>query len=303
MHLINYIFKKISLSLILCLALVFPVFFVFSLFGYLEENYPIDLLIKLSFISSMEILTVIPIFLFSICIVLLITILLTKKEHLIISHYLPKYKLFMILIPFIILFVFIEIYKNQIIEFLEYHKNNELNISNNYQTNLIVNKKINNNIYYLVNNSSNKIESFNSFEFENKKILNAIYSNNLEVSNNGIILKDYYQLLDNKINQLNNSIYYNLEKLKDNSKNYINLFGSFILIKLIILLLTLMLISKNYLFNKDTIIRINLGSVHINSLFIIFYVYIVLNLNPNIFETQFHILSISILLLNLIKNK
>ena len=64
MKIINLLYTKYILSLLICLLSSSVIFFIFSLLGNLDEEYLFNIIIKISFYNSLQILTYIPAFIF-----------------------------------------------------------------------------------------------------------------------------------------------------------------------------------------------------------------------------------------------
>ena len=74
----------------------FVIFFIFSLLGNLNEDYLFNVIIKISFYNSLQILTYVPAFIFLLSVILFIIFLRSKNEMIIIKSYLNIKKLIII---------------------------------------------------------------------------------------------------------------------------------------------------------------------------------------------------------------
>ena len=86
--------------------------FFISLIGNLGEKFTFGSILYLSILNSLQIFTYIPSHLFILSICLFILSLKSKNELIIIKEYVKLTSLFIIIIPFLLTFVFIEFNKN-----------------------------------------------------------------------------------------------------------------------------------------------------------------------------------------------
>ena len=70
MKVINLLYTKYILSLLICLISSSVIFFVFSLLGNLDEEYLFNVIMKISFYNSLQILTYVPSFIFLLSVIL-----------------------------------------------------------------------------------------------------------------------------------------------------------------------------------------------------------------------------------------
>ena len=79
MKIIKLLYTKYILSLLICLISSFVIFFIFSLLGNLNEDYLFNVIIKISFLNSLQILTYVPAFIFLLSVILFINFFKIKK--------------------------------------------------------------------------------------------------------------------------------------------------------------------------------------------------------------------------------
>ncbi len=106
-----YLSKKFVKALIICIALSFSIFFIFSLIGNLGEKLSFKSIFLLSTLNSFQIFTFIPSHLFILSLCLFIFHLKSRNELIIIKEYFELRNLFLLIVPIVIFFVFIEIKK------------------------------------------------------------------------------------------------------------------------------------------------------------------------------------------------
>ena len=84
----KYLIKKIFYSLWICALISFSIFFIFSLFGNLGENYTFKKVLLLSILNAVQIFTYIPSYLLIISIFLFTKFLKSQNELVVIKEYL-----------------------------------------------------------------------------------------------------------------------------------------------------------------------------------------------------------------------
>ena len=111
MKIIKLLFNKYILSLSICLVSCIVIFFIFSLLGNLNEDYLFNVIIKISFLNSLQILTFVPAFLFLISVILFTIFLRSKNELIIIKSYMDSKLLMFFILPIVVFFTIIEFNK------------------------------------------------------------------------------------------------------------------------------------------------------------------------------------------------
>ena len=87
MKIINLLYTKYILSLLICLLSSSVIFFIFSLLGNLDEEYLFNIIIKISFYNSLQILSYIPAFIFLLSVILFTIFMRSKNEFIIVKSY------------------------------------------------------------------------------------------------------------------------------------------------------------------------------------------------------------------------
>ena len=214
MRIINLLYLKYSLSLLICLLSSFVVFFIFSLISNLSEDYSFNIIVILSALNSLQILTYVSAFIFLISLILFSTFLRSRNEIIIIKSYLQINKYIMFFLPIVLLFSIFEINKKDIVTFLEDNKTNLVQVGNKLKFKILINEFDNRkNITILKNVDLNNFEEaeYRSYNILNKEIKMAEFSDELILSNGKLILKNYTQYKNNVIKNINENKIINID--------------------------------------------------------------------------------------------
>ncbi len=206
MTIIKLLYFKYSISFFICLISSFIIFFIFSLFANLNEDYLFNTIIKLSLLNSLQILTYVPAFIFLISVILFTIFLRSKNEIIIIKGYLNIKKLMLFFLPIVIFFTILEINKKNYSLFFEDSKANLLDQKNKYPQRILIDEKNNIKTITVLNNiNAEDLKSieYRSYKIYNKKINEAQFTNNLIISNNILIAENHTQYKDNLIKDYN----------------------------------------------------------------------------------------------------
>ena len=111
MKIINLLYTKYILSLSICLFSSLVIFFIFSLLGNLNEKYLFNVIMKISFYNSIQILTYVPAFIFLLSVILFIIFLRSKNEIIIVKSYMNFKMLAKFFLPIVIIFTIMELNK------------------------------------------------------------------------------------------------------------------------------------------------------------------------------------------------
>ncbi len=202
MKIINLLYFKYIVSLSICLGLSSIIFFIFSLLGNLDEEYFFNVIIKISFFNSLQILTFVPAFIFLISVILFIIFLRSKNEMIIIKSYINIKLLAVFFLPIVIFFTILELNKKNLSSIVEDVKKNLINQGTLINTKIIINKNNDSKSYIVLKNinpnDTSKAE-YRSFDIYKKKIQIAEFSDNLFFSNNTLTAKSYTQYKNNLI--------------------------------------------------------------------------------------------------------
>ena len=267
MKIINLLYTKYILSLSICLVSSSVIFFIFSLLGNLNEQYLFNVILKISFYNSLQILTYVPAFIFLLSVILFIIFLRSKNEIIIVKSYMNFKMLTKFFLPIVVIFAILELNKKNLSLQLEDIKQNLIKGVSSINTKIIINYHNDLKSYIILNNINSNDTSnaeYRSFDIYDDKIKIAQFSDNLIFSNNTLIANSYTKYENDLIQD------YKISKsLNFDAKSFID--QEFIVKD----------ISKNDHFTIDTKL--------INTLlfFILFFSFIILNfLNKNLVSTK-----------------
>ncbi len=205
MRIINFLYIKYALSLLICLFSSFVVFFIFSLISNLSEDYSFNIILVLSTLNSLQILTYVSAFIFLISIILFSIFLRSRNEIIIIKSCLQINKYIIFFLPIVLLFSIFEINKKDIVAFFEDNKTNLVQVGDILKSKILINEFDNRkNITILKNVDLNNFEEaeYRSYNILNKEIKMAEFSNELIFSNDKLMLKNYTQYKNNVIKDI-----------------------------------------------------------------------------------------------------
>ena len=303
MKIIKLLYLKYIVSLSICFALSSIIFFIFSLLGNLDEEYLFNVIIKISFFNSLQILTYVPAFIFLISVILLVIFLRSKNEMIIIKSYMNIKLLAVFFLPIVIFFSILELNKKNLGTLVEDRKANLINQGAINNTKIIINKNNDSKSYIILKNINpndiNKAE-YRSFDIYKKKILIAQFSNNLIFSNNTFAAKSYTQYKNNLIEDFQNSISLDLETnsfidqnflVKDFSKKDkfsfdIRLINYSVFFVLFFSYIFLIFLNKNLVSNKY-----GLKKPIFICLIILIYSFLIFNNSFNFYKQEFEFLA------------
>ena len=156
-----YLIKKFLKAFGICSGVSYSIFFIFSLIGNLGENFSFESILLLSALNSFQIFAYIPSHLFILSFLLFILSLKSKNELIIIKEYIGLKSLFLIILPILIIFTFIEIEKNKFSKDIEILKSNLLSSKNLEGKKILISFKDNKKKYIILSdyNEENKIIS------------------------------------------------------------------------------------------------------------------------------------------------
>jgi hypothetical protein len=184
-----YLVRKFFKAFIICTMSSYSIFFIFSLMGNLGEKLSFKSIFFLSILNSFQIFTYIPshLFIFSLC--LFVFNLKSKNELIIIKEYIDLKKLFLIIFPILVLFIFTEIKKDNLLNVIEQIKSNVINSKKIDDTKIIILFEGNKKKYTILKGYDQDnlvINQYLSFESQNSKIDRAEISNNLYLTGNDL---------------------------------------------------------------------------------------------------------------------
>ena len=309
MRIINLLYLKYALSLLICLLSSFVVFFIFSLISNLIKDYSFNIIVILSALNSLQILTYVSAFIFLISLILFSTFLRSRNEIIIIKIYLQINKYIMFFLPIVLLFSIFEINKKDIVTFLEDNKTNLVQVGNKLKFKILINEFDNRkNITILKNVDLNNFDEaeYRSYNILNKEIKMAEFSNELFFSNDKLILKNYTQYKNNVIKNNNKKKIINLDLIglmsrgslvRDTSiKN--NFIVDFKLINLIIFFIFLLsYIFLNFFNTKYVGSKQSLRDPLLMSLSTVIYSFLIFNNSLTSYKQEFELIASMIVIM------
>ena len=252
MTLTIYLIKKFFKAFIICGGVSYSIFFIFSLIGNLGEKFSFKSILYLSSLNSFQIFTYIPSHLFILSLCLFIIQLKSKNELIIIKEYIELKNLFLIILPILASFTFIEIKKETFSTTIEKIKSDLISSNNLVDTKILVSEEGNKKRYTIFNGydeNNSTINQYLNFEILNRTIFRGEISSNLK------LLEDNLYSYDSTIYENNN---FHQEKLK--KKLFDNFFNFW---------------SVNngaIIKNNENSIKSNYDTIHSIFFFILFYI-------------------------------
>ena len=302
MKIINLLYTKYILSLLICLISSSVIFFIFSLLGNLDEDYLFNVIIKISFYNSLQILTYVPAFIFLLSVILFTTFLRSKNEMIIVKSYMNIKMLAIFFLPIVIFFTILELNKKDISSIVDDLKKNLIKDGSEFNTKIIINKDHHSKSYIILQNL-NSLDTnsgeYRSFDLKDKKIISAQFSNNLIFSNNTLIAKSYTQYENDLINdyQISRSFYFDTYNfidqnfvVKDISKR-----NKIIIDKKLINILLFFILFFSYVFlvflNKNSVsTKYSLQKPIFLSFTILIYSFFIFNNSLSFYKQEFEFL-------------
>ena len=302
MKIIKLLYNKYILSLSICLVSSSIIFFIFSLLGNLNEEYLFNIIIKVSFLNSIQILTYVPAFIFLLSVILFIIFLRSKNEMVIVKSYVDIKILVIFFLPIVIFFTILELNKENLGLIAEDVKAKLVKEGSEIKTKIIINNNNDKKSYIILKNINLKDNSnaeYRSFNVFDKKIQLAVFSDNLIFSNNTLTAKSYTEYQDNLIKDFQIPKLFNLDISTIIDQNFIvkniskkNQFSinfKFIntLIFFILYFSTIFLIFLN----KDLVsTKYGLKKTIFLSLIILIYSFFVFNNSLSLYRQEFELL-------------
>ena len=222
MKIINFLYIKYALSLVICISSSFVIFFIFSLISNLSEEYLFKIIINLSALNSLQILSYVPAFIFLISLILFSIFLRSKNEIIIIKSYLSVGKLMIFFLPIVLIFSIFDSSKSNIIVYFEDIKLNLINSDYKTKSKILINELNDGKTITILENldlTNLANAEYRSYKIYNKDIKIAEYSDNLIYSNNVLILKNYTRYKNNVIENFNLQKKINIDLIELMSKN------------------------------------------------------------------------------------
>ena len=303
MKIIKILYIKFILSFSICVTASLIIFFIFSLIGNLNEGYLFNTIINLSVLNSLQILTFVSAFIFLISVILFTIFIKSKNEIMIIKSYLSIKKLIIFFFPIVFLFTLFEINKKDLASFIENSKNFLIYDNNKSKAKIIIYESDESkNIIFLKNIDLNDFSNleYRLFTVANDKIKIAEFSDNLILSNNNLIAKNYTVYKNDLIKNFNekklisldiinlinyNSIVKNISKKPKIDFN-IKIVNLLIFYFLFLNFIFLIFFNKKFVDNKN-----NLLFPIFLSLTVLVYYFIIFNNSLNFYRQEIEILA------------
>ena len=302
MKIINLLFTKYILSLSICLVSSSVIFFIFSLLGNLNEQYLFNVILKISFYNSLQILTYVPAFIFLLSVILFVIFLRSKNEIIIVKSYMNFKTLNKFFLPIVVIFAILELNKKNLSSQLEGIKQNLIKEVSNINTKIIINYHNDLKSYIILNNINSNDTSnaeYSAFDMYDDKIKIAQFSDSLIFSNNTLIANSYTKYENDLIKDYKISKSLNFDAkafidqefiVKDISKKdhfTINtkLINTLLFFILFFSYIFLNFLNKNLVSTKSGIIR----PIFV-CLIILIYSFFIFNNSLNIYRQEFEIL-------------
>ena len=310
-----YLIKKFFNALLVCGGVSYAFFFIFSLIGNLGEKFSFDSILYLSALNSLQIFTFIPSHLYILSFCLIIMHLKSKNELMIIKEYIELKRLFLIIFPILVLFVFVEIKKESFSKHIEKIKTGISNSKNFENRKIFISTDDNKSkysIFYEVDFKNETINQYLEFDIENQKIKRGVLSNTLKIQNNNLFSNEsiVYENNDFRYEFLNKKLFddfasiwsTNAEKIIKNNENNKNsnykIFQSILFHSFFYLCVSMIFLSKK-------LVKRNINIIKIFSLILLIFLYHLLI--PKIMVNNFHFffqsLSLIVFILIFFKNK
>ena len=185
-----YLIKKFIKALLICIGLSYSIFFIFSLIGNLGEKFSFNSILYLSILNSFQIFTYIPSHLFILTFCLFIIDLKSKNELTIIKEYIELKYLFLIIIPILIIFIFIEIKKDNFSSNIEKIKSNLINTNKVQDTKILISSEGDKKKYFIFSGyDGNKatVDQYLRFETNKQTIYEGEISKKLNIHKNNLL--------------------------------------------------------------------------------------------------------------------
>ena len=311
MKIINLLYSKYCLSFFICLISSFVIFFIFSLIGNLNEDYFFGTIMNISIINSFQILIHVSSFIFLLSVILLLVLLRSKNELVIIKSYLSFKKLIIFFIPIILFFSFLEINKNGLGLLIDDLKEDLIDHDGNAIVKIIINKSDNTQTFTVFNNINGKNLDSTEFRFYkifNNRIIDAQFSDNLELLDNKLVANGYTKYNNNIIEDIKTKKIFEvnfLELLKNNSivkdlskKDFFKMVNITLLIFSILLFSYIFLIFFNRKFVNN---NQNLTYPILICLLFILYSFLIFTNSFTVYKQLFEILACVVIFISTLK--
>jgi len=235
MLLYKFIIIKLFNSIILSTVILSSVLYIFSIIELMGNTYDLMGNLVLGLINTLELLFTIPTIVFVMSVILFWNNIKKTNELIIIRHYLSFKKLILILSLSIISFSYLEINKSHFTNKITSLKENFLKKSSNNENIQKVFFQFDEDQLTItrldgLNIISQSIEGVSVYKFKNDIFFNSLYSNDNEIFNDKIVMKNPKMITGESISDLGKDykislvqfgeyFYDNSEKININNKN------------------------------------------------------------------------------------
>ena len=307
MLLYKFIIIKLFNSIILSAAILSSILYIFSIIELMGNTYDLTSNLVLGLINTLELLLTIPTIVFVMSVILFWNNIKRTNELIIIRHYLSFKKLILILSLSIISFSYLEINKSHFTNKITSLKENFLKKSSNNENIQKVFFQFDEDQLTItrldgLNIISQSIEGVSVYKFKNDIFFNSLYSNDNEIFNDKIVMKNPKIITGESISDLGKDYKISLvqfgEYLYDNSEKInINNRDTFIktesLFKKIILIIILFTYISIFLSKKG--IQKNASVLKYSTIAIILFIYTFIT-SQTYLENYNNLFQISVLL-------
>ena len=213
-----YLSRKFFKSFIVCAILSYSIFFIFSLLGNLSEKLSFKSILLISTLNSFQIFTYIPSHLFILSLCLFIFNLKSENELIIIKEYFDLKKLFLIIFPILVLFIYAEIKKENISTTIEKIKSNAINSQKIGDTKIFISLDGNTKKYIIFSGYDQDnavIDQYLSFKSQKNKIQRGEISTSLYFKESDLFINEstVFEKNNFKHEKFNKRLYENFQSL------------------------------------------------------------------------------------------
>ena len=310
-----YLARKFFKAFLTCVVLSYSIFFIFSLMGNLGEKLSFKNIFFLSALNSFQIFTYIPSYLFILSLCLFVFNLKSKNELIIIKEYFDLKKLFLIIFPILVLFIYAEINKENLSNTIEKTKSNVINSKKIENTKIFISLDGNTKKYIIFSRYDQDnalIHQYLSFESQKQKIHRGEISTNLYLNDSDLFSNNstIYENNNFQNENINKKLFANFTSFwTENTgtivKNKIdNLTLKYSIIQILLFNFLFYLCISMVFFSKRLANRnINSRNIFLLVLFIFLYFLLVPKIILNNFHHYFQIISLIIFSLTFFKIK
>ena len=304
-----YLARKFLKAFMICAVLSYSIFFIFSLMGNLGEKLSFKSIFLISNLNSFQIFTYIPSHLFILSLCLFVFNLKSKNELIIIKEYYVLKKLFLIILPILALFIFVELEKEKFSNTIEKIKSKIINSKKIGDTKIYISLDGNTkkyNIFSGYDQDNAFINQYLSFESQNQKIHRGEISTSLYLNGNDLFSNG------STVYEKNNFQFENFDKrLFENFQSYwtnntgkiikhkmVNASSGYYIIYSTLLSVLFYFCISMIFFSKKLVDRgMNFMKIFLLVLCLFLYYLLITKIMLNNFQFLFHFISIMIFIL------